>query len=265
MIDAHTHLHFSKRFPLHALVERALSVGVVGCVCCGCSLKDWSDLEEFVVSSDSLKIYPQFGLHPWYVKDVEQGWQVKLRDVLLRNPSAGVGEIGLDNHFKDLADFQSQMKACEEQIEIAAELGRTVTFHCVKAHAETVLLLKRTRFSCPFVMHSFNGSADQVKQLLKCASSNVYFSLGCRFVKSDVIACIPLDRVLAETDSPDQVGDHSDLCPDQLRDESNGKAVNDPSQLPLVVDRIAKAHGITFDEAAKITRENTIRAYSLSV
>ena len=260
MIDAHTHLQ-SRRIPIDLVIARAERSGVVGCVSCGCGPHDWGDLE--VLTRSSFPVYPQFGLHPWYVKEVDEGWQVKLRELLERYHGAGIGEIGLDSHFKGLADFQSQMTACEWQLSLAEELNRPVTFHCLKAHAETVLLLKRTKFKGHFVMHAFNGSVDQVKQLTK-VSENVYFSIGCRSVNAQVIACIPLTRILAETDSPDQVGDPSDLCPEQLRDDS-GKTLNDPSQLPLVVDRIAKAHGITFDEAVRVTRENTVRAYSLPV
>jgi len=247
------------------LVSRARAAGVGACVSCGCSPEDWPVLETLSREGGELgfPIHSQFGLHPWEVKDAAPGWEAALRDVLQRHPEAGIGEIGLDNHFEGLADFQSQMTACELQMRLAEELSRPVTLHCVKAQAETALMIKRVRFTGNIVLHAFSGSKEQVKQFLS-VSDKIYFSVGSRMVKSNVLAAIPLERILAETDSPDQVGDPSpDLCPPQLRDDL-GRSLNDPSQLPATVARIAAAHGISFKQAATATRQNTITAFSLT-
>ena len=62
---------------------------------------------------------------------------------------------------------------------------------------------------------------------------------------------MPLDKLLAETDSPY-------LCPEPER----GKR-NDPSKMRYTVEKLAEIKGITFEEMAKITSDNAKRVYNI--
>ena len=60
-----------------------------------------------------------------------------------------------------------------------------------------------------------------------------------------------MDRLLIETDSPY-------LSPEPVR----GKR-NDPSRVKYVAEKIAEIKGITVEEVAKITMENTKRFFNI--
>ena len=60
----------------------------------------------------------------------------------------------------------------------------------------------------------------------------------------EVVKYVPLERMLIETDSPY-------LSPDPLRGKSN-----EPANVKIVAESIAKIKTISFEEVAKITTEN---------
>ena len=72
--------------------------------------------------------------------------------------------------------------------------------------------------------------------------------LNITFKKSnelrDVVKYVPLERMLIETDSPY-------LSPDPLRGKSN-----EPANVKIVGENIAKIKEISFEEVAKLTTEN---------
>ena len=72
------------------------------------------------------------GVHPWFVHLQADGWEARLRDALVRHPSAAVGEVGLDRFRLD-APFESQVGAFTAQLALAAELRRPLIVHCVRA------------------------------------------------------------------------------------------------------------------------------------
>ena len=80
-------------------------------------------------------------MHPWRVHELADGWQGRLRDRLCEHPGAIVGEIGLCKCAKNLRgpgakakNWPLQIQAFDDQLQIAAALGRPASIHCVKAH-----------------------------------------------------------------------------------------------------------------------------------
>ena len=128
------------------------------------------DSVVFRLREESYNAIPCYGVHPWFLHDVDNiygeeedwEWLIELRNHLIDNPDAIVGEIGLDGarwrevEEEDDADtrkdkdgvtiwnrkrilscqMEIQQKAFEQQLYIATELERPVSIHVVKAWGE---------------------------------------------------------------------------------------------------------------------------------
>ena len=156
-------------------------------------------------------------------------WEDELELLLATIPSAGVGECGLDNGLKNVA-MGVQVDILRSHIRIASRHNRPVTIHCVGAWAKLLEVLKETdrdlrrvlkssvleeggsgKSVRAYVLHSCNSLPVQmVADFLKIP--NVYFSFSGRAMSATkegrLAKKIPLDRILVETDSPDQLPVH---------------------------------------------------------
>lgn len=176
--------------------------------------------------------------HSWYAATVRDGWLDRLREVLRRFPGAGIGEAGL--HFAPVpaqfarqsccadgaaaatgtgADREAQLAVCKAQLALAVELRRPVSLHCVgKGSGEALrrLLAEVGPFTPPacVVMHSYSLGPGLVQPLQRAGGGHVYFSFGGSVVNPkarrvrEAVLRVPLDRLLVETDAPDQMPAH---------------------------------------------------------
>lgn len=207
---------------------------------------------------------PNFGIHPWWshLPRVE-GWEAQLRQRLSQHPNAGVGEVGLDKpRVKRGIPFGVQLDVFRTQLGIAIEMNRTCTVHCVQAFGPLLQTLTDAKpGDCAIVMHSFSGSGEFVHQVGRVVK-NIFFSVSARSPSEEVLRCIPLDRLLIETDAPDQKavdeGGGVRSCPAPL------DACNDSSQLELVALRVSRAIDRDLDFVKRVTTANAIRAFGVS-
>ncbi|MNI18675.1 putative deoxyribonuclease YcfH [compost metagenome] len=104
-------------------------------------------------------------------------------------------------------------------------------------------------------MHCFSGSWETAKQ---CLDMNFYISFGGPVTfknakqPKEVLAQVPLDRLLIETDSPY-------LTPHPYR----GKR-NETSYVKLVAETAAEIRGMSLEEMASLTTQNAIRLLKLT-
>ena len=102
------------------------------------------------------------------------------------------------------------------------------------------------------ILFRLNGNAspsDTLKQYNSALKAKQDIESGIiTFKKSnelrDVVKYVPLERMLIETDSPY-------LSPDPLRGKSN-----EPANVKIVGEKIAKIKEISFEEVARLTTEN---------
>ena len=173
-------------------------------------------------SADELKVSSDAALG----RDVAvRDWEKELDSILTALPMAGVGECGLDSGLKNV-DMSLQAEILRSHIRIAARHNRSVTMHCVGAWAKLLEVLKEMEKEITssmkkssagesaqlvgvraYVLHSCNSMPPQmVGDFLKIP--NVYFSFSGRALREKqgkLASKIPTDRLLVETDSPDQV------------------------------------------------------------
>jgi TatD DNase family protein len=259
--DAHNHLHDQRLRPrLTDIVGECQRVGVAGAVVNGSCENDWQDVLALAASHPW--VLPSFGYHPWYLHEATKSWKDRLLRHLDSAPS-GVGEIGLDR-WKEGLDLVQQEELFLAQLEIAVERDLPVTIHCLKAWGRLLELLSSHRTPrCGFLLHSYGGSAEMIPQLAKLGA---YFSCPGYFLgeskrkKLEVFRCVPSDRLLIETDAPDQcLPEALDLY--GLRDEQ-GRRVNHPALLPSVYEGVAQLLGIPLVDLTTLVAENFARLFS---
>ncbi|OMO65537.1 TatD family [Corchorus olitorius] len=102
----------------------------------------------------------------WYVSERSPSWFSTLKEFFETTPSAAVGEIGLDKGSRGREiDFNDQIEVFRQQLELAKELKKPASIHCVRAFG--------------YVMPM---KAQKAKKMLKA---------------------IPSERILLESDAPD--------------------------------------------------------------
>src|SRR5206468_3835534 len=117
-------------------------------------------------------------------------------------------EIGLDRWIENY-DLPLQEEMFVWQLRLAAERNLPVSIHCLQAWGKLLeLLQKEPRPACGFVLHSYGGPREMIPPLMKLGA---YFSLPGYFAherkqkQRETFQAVPLDRLLIETDAPDQM------------------------------------------------------------
>lgn len=207
LFDSHCHLQDPRILKVAPkLITKSLDTGVIHFAVNGVSENDWHLVKEM---SDTYPcVVPNFGIHPWYVSDRTENWLNTLKKFLEATPSAAIGEIGLDKgSIGRKIDFTAQVEIFREQLQLAKELKRPASVHCVRAFGDLLEIMKSMGpFPAGLVLHSYMGSAEMVPELSKAGA---YFSFS-GFLMSmkeskakKMLKSIPPERILLETDAPD--------------------------------------------------------------
>jgi TatD DNase family protein len=216
-------------------------------------------------------VLPSFGYHPWYVHERTRDWANRLAHFLDAVPSA-VGEIGLDR-WKAGLPYASQEEVFQAQLRLAAERNLPVSIHCLRAWGRLFELLRANpRPACGFLLHSYGGPREMVKDLAglgACFGFPGYFLHERKARQRETFRHVPLDRLLVETDAPDQAppdpglrssgAAHSSFC--RLSDPANNRPINHPANLAFIYNGLANALGVGLDRLAAQMEENFARLF----
>lgn len=278
-LDAHNHLQdarFAGTQP--ALLAACAEAGVSRMVVNGTCESDWPAVLE--LDRRSSLVLPSFGLHPWYVHERTSDWQAALVRHLDAVPSA-IGEIGLDRWILDRpanwavalggrpsgapAALAEQEEVFLWQLHLAAERNLPASIHCLQAWGRLhELLREHPRPARGFLLHSFGGPVEMVPALARLGA---YFSFPGYFAherkarQRETFRHIPLDRLLLETDAPDQLPPAA-LISHPLAEATTGKPSNHPANLPAIYGFLADFLGES--EACLVARvaENFHRLFA---
>lgn len=256
IIDTHAHLHdreFDHDFA--EVLARARDAAVGRIILIG------ENVENSAIALEKAQALPAawatVGIHPHHAKEFSTSSLAKLRDLAVshRDLVVAVGEIGLDFHY-DFSPREIQESAFCAQIELALELGLPIVVHCREAYDLALEILKKYRTSVEHkqwgVMHCYFGTLAQAWEFYNLGMLlGVGGSVTFRKAETvhEVVRELPLEALVLETDAPY-------LAPVPYR----GKR-NEPSFLPLVVQRIAELKNITPAEVAAATTRNACRLF----
>jgi TatD DNase family protein len=242
-------------------VKRMVVIGAVG---------DPSSAERSVaLAEQDPDVWATVATHPHDVEKMTPDWWAT-HERLARHPRVvAIGETGLDYYY-DHSPHEVQQAAFRRFIELAHAVDKPVVCHIRSrrddaaadphgtgrdAHDDARAILTAGRaveLGC--IIHCFTGSPDD---------SKAYAEMGCYVSFSgivtyktaqqlrDALPLVPRDRLMIETD-----------CPYLAPVPKRGKR-NEPAFVKHTAELIAQVLGMSYEELARVTTENTCRVYRL--
>ena len=254
--DSHCHLDYSQLYDqLDDVVKRAEYNDVKYLLTICTTLKSFEKIK--IIIQKYINIYGTFGIHPHESKNhinVDSEFILKLKKKY--NKIIGIGETGLDYYY-NYSEKNIQKKSFIEHISAATQLNIPLIVHSRNAEIDTYEMLKseKKNSNLKILMHCFTGSKDFLKKLLDL---NSYISIsGIITFKNamelvDTASCIPLERLLVETDSPY-------LAPLPYRGKSN-----EPSYIIHTIKKLSEIKKISKEKVIKNTTNNFLKLFNLS-
>ena len=201
MFDTHCHLT-DERFTgeVDDVLARARQAGVTGVVTIASDLDDARSAAELArLHAD---VWYTVGVHPHAAAQAAPGWAEELR-LLARDPRVvAIGESGLDFYY-DTAPRAVQKAVFEQQLQLSSEVDLPIVVHAREASADTAAMIRAAR-GVRGVLHCFAGDRALLDTAL---DEGWYVGFGGmitfkNFDGRDLLAAVPSDRLLLETDSP---------------------------------------------------------------
>jgi TatD DNase family protein len=259
LFDTHCHLQDPGfKGEGQSAVERALSAGVGGLLLCG--YDEETNREALAMGDWARGVYPGVGYHPHEAAAVTPSMLDELEHQAGLPEVVCVGEIGLD-FFRDRSPRDVQRDVIDAQLAIALRTGKPVSVHSrgaedhiyehLAAYASKVLAGK-----APGVMHCFGGTLEQATRYVDLGFV-ISFPCTITYPKNDearrMAAALPLEAIVIETDSPY-------LPPQHMRGQRN-----EPAYISAAVEGVARARGISLEDAAAATTANAERVFRVPV
>ncbi len=251
LFDSHAHLdsldYEEDRKEVLAQCEELLA----GLINPGCDRE--SSLKAMELAKEYPFVYAAVGWHPEEIAKCRDEDIAILEEWCKEPKVVALGEIGLDYFHDEGAPHEMQRQRFVEQLRLAKKVNLPVIIHDREAHGDTLELIKKEGQGVLGVMHCYSGSIDTAKEYLKLGW---YFGFGgsstfknAKKVK-EVLAWMPSDRILFETDSPY-------MTPVPFR----GKR-NNPCYTQLVAENAAQLRGCDAEELMCISTENIKKLFS---
>ncbi|MFQ5533236.1 MAG: TatD family hydrolase [Sphingomonadales bacterium] len=253
LVDSHCHLDFPDfADELDDIVARARAAGVTTLQTICTHLSRFDQVRAVAERFDD--VWCSVGVHPHeaaHEEDVTVDRLVALSD----HPKViGIGETGLDYHY-DRSPREKQREVFRTHIDAARRTGLPIIIHSRNADADMAEILADEMGKGAFIglMHCFSSSSELAETALEFG---LYLSISgvVTFKKAealrDIVADLPLDRILVETDAPF-------LAPVPKR----GKR-NEPAFTALTAARVAEVRGIGVEEFARATTANFFRLFA---
>ena len=252
LFDTHAH-YYDGRFDsdrdelLAALPQRG--VGLV--LCPGCDLPSSRACVE--LAQRFPHVYAAVGVHPSDCAGWDDATLAEVRALAAHPKVKAIGEIGLDYYWKDNPSKEFQQNVFRRQLELARELRLPVIVHDREAHGDCLAVVKEYP-DVTGVFHCYSGSAEMARELVELGwylgfDGPITYKNARK--APEVLAAVPLERMLVETDSPY-------LTPEPFRGRRN-----DSGYVYRVAETIAQAKGITPEEVAEITTANGQKLFSI--
>ncbi|MDH4126912.1 MAG: TatD family hydrolase [Gammaproteobacteria bacterium] len=259
LIDIGANLtHASFADDLADVLHRAEAAGVRRMVVTGSS--DQGNIDAADLAADwPDRLYATAGVHPHHAADYTDASDELIRSLALRDAVVAIGECGLD-YYRNYSPRAAQLEAFRSQLDIAADTGLPVFLHQRDAHDDFVAVLGADlgRISRA-VAHCFTGEGESLREYLDMGLWIGITGWICDERRGthlqDIVAEIPDDRLLIETDAPY-------LLPRTLLPKPASRR-NEPAFLTEVLRVVASARGQSEQHVAEITCANAMRFFGI--
>lgn len=199
-------------------------------------------------------VYAAVGYHPENCGPYDPAELEVFREWCRDPKVVAIGEIGLDYYWEENPSREHQQRVFRDQLALARELDMPVIVHDREAHGDSLSIVREFP-EVRGVFHCFSGSAEMAAELVKLGWMVSFTGvLTYKNARKAVEAArvVPLERIMIETDSPY-------MAPVPHRGERN-----DSGLVRHVCEKLAEIKGISFEECARVTRENGMRFFRLA-
>lgn len=255
LVDTHAHLDGNQfKDDLDQVLTRADEAGIKQILTIGCDLQ--SSAKSVELANRYSCIHAAVGIHPHDAQEATTEGLALLETLLAAPKVVAIGEIGLD-FYRDRSPRDQQREAFRRQIRLAKRLNKPIIVHDRDAHDEVLQILREEDAQqVGGVLHCFSGDLAMAKA---CLDLGFYLSFTgtITYPKNEdlrkVVAGVPIDRMLIETDCPY-------LSPQPFR----GKR-NEPAYVKLTAEKIAEIKGLTMADVSRITNRNVFDLFGIGL
>jgi len=185
------------------------------------------------------------GVHPHHASDFTEATREELAALSARAEVVAIGECGLDFN-RNYSPRDAQIRAFEEQLELAADEGLPLFLHQRDAHDTFFAMLRAAwpGLSAGAVVHCFTEGPKEAVE---------YLELGCHLgitgwvaderrgaALREAVLEIPADRLMLETDAPYLMPRNIEPKPETRR--------NEPKNLPWIARELAALRAESVEE-----------------
>ena len=243
--DSHCHLYDTRGVPLDDVVDAARAAGVTTMINVGCDADTTARGIEIAAAYDGM--YATAGLHP---HEAIHGIETILP--FLDDPHViAIGECGLD-YFYEHSPKAEQKIAFAAQIQLAHQRNLPLVIHTRDAWDDTFDVLTAEGMPERTVFHCFTGGVAEAQRCVEMGAFLSFSGIVTFPSATDLRAAAqwcPIDRMLAETDSPY-------LAPVPHR----GRA-NQPAYVTHVVQMLADLRDELLEDVRAATVRNACLAF----
>lgn len=256
LFDSHCHLD-DKAFKadLAAVLMRARKAGVLRMMCAGVTLETSKKAVKLAQKFDG--ILAAVGVHPHDVRHCTEADLDQLIELSRQPQVRAWGEIGLDFN-RMYSPREDQERWFVRQLETAGDLDLPIIFHERDSRGRFLELLKTHSYpNRRGVVHCFSGNREELEQYVEM---DLYIGITGIVTMPErgrglrqMIAHIPIDRLLVETDAP-----YLTPVPD-----NSAHRRNEPAFVRSVMLKLAQVLKEDPDILAAQLWQNTCRLYGL--
>jgi len=236
-VDFHCHLDL---YPDHEIAIAKAEAACVYTLSVTTTPKAWPRNHE--LTRDTRYVRAALGLHPQLV--AERAGELQLWEHHLPE-TRYVGEVGLDAGPRFYKSLEVQRHVFRLVLERCAEAGgKILSVHSVRSVPAVLDMIEQylPRDRGVVVLHWFTGSKSEAR---RAAALGCYFSVNAEMTRSDrgraIVADLPTDRILTETDGPFT---HIDGHPAE------------PINVHMINELIARIRNVSANEIASTIKAN---------
>jgi TatD DNase family protein len=252
IFDTHAHLDlpdYNDERPL--VIKRTFEQSVCGVINVGFDIP--SSIRSVELARNNDLIWATVGIHPHEAKTWNNEVADKIKKMATENPKVvAIGEIGLD-YYRNLSEPNQQMKAFEEQLELAKELDMPIVIHNRDASGDIVRTLQKHKPK-NVLLHCFSADTMVAKWIFD-QGYMISFGGSITYPKNDwlweVVKMSPRELFVLETDCPY-------LSPVPLRGRRN-----EPAYIRHTLIKVSTLLDLNPDEVANFTTANARRFFKL--
>lgn len=254
LFDSHAHLTFEQfaEEERGEVLERARAAGVLSIMNIATDISSLEAGWKLQQCAHEIAIYCAAATTPHDVIDSEDLFFPIVEEAAHGKQLAAIGETGLDFFYRP--DCKKEQEATFLRYALLAQTtSLPLIVHCRDAFPTLLGILRDLEKPVQGILHCFTGTTEDARALIE-QGWYISFSGILTYPKSESLRqtarCIPMDRLLVETDSPY-------LAPQQKRGQRN-----EPAYLRYTVEAIAAVKNASYEEVALASFLNAEKLFS---